>query len=258
MGGGLKDKTSLRRPLSSLIDPKLRLYNTSLASFSPDTNSVVLGTGDTLTYDQLVVAPGVKVDFSSIKGLSEALAEPAAPVSSIYGYDTCDRAYRTIQSLTSGQAIFTQPAGVIKCAGAPQKIMWLALDYWRKAGLYDPSNPERSPISIAFATGLPTMFGVPKYSAALEKLRQERGVDGLFAHDLVEVHGDTATFSAGGQQVTRRFDLLHATPKMGPHAFVKTSPLANDAGYVDVDGATLRHKKWANVWSAGDASSLPG
>ncbi|KAK1830937.1 putative Sulfide:quinone oxidoreductase mitochondrial precursor [Podospora conica] len=257
VGGGLKDKTSLRRPLASLIDAKLRFYNTPLASFSPDSNSVTLGNGDKLTYEQLVVAPGIKVDFGTIKGLPEALKEPSAPVSSIYSYDTCDKADRTIKALTSGAALFTQPAGVIKCAGAPQKVMWLALDRWRKAGLYTPANPGSSPISITFATGLPTMFGVPKYSAVLEKLRQERGVEGLFGHDLVEINGDKATFMANGQKVVRRFDLLHATPKMGPHAFVKSSPLANEAGYVDVDDATLRHKKWSNVWSAGDASSLP-
>jgi len=257
VGGGLKDKASLRRPLASLIDAKLRFYNISLASFSPDSNSVTLGNGETLTYDQLVVAPGIKVDYGSIKGLSAALDDPAAPVSSIYGYDTCDKADRNVKALTSGAAIFTQPPGVIKCAGAPQKIMWLALDHWRKAGLYTPANPASSPISIVFATGLPTMFGVPKYNAVLEKLRQNRGVEGLFGHDLVEVNGDKATFTANGEKVVRRFDLLHATPKMGPHAFVKTSPLANEAGYVDVDDATLRHKNWSNVWSAGDASSLP-
>ncbi|KAK5653649.1 hypothetical protein OQA88_8679 [Cercophora sp. LCS_1] len=257
VGGGLKDKTALRRPLASLIDPKLRFYNTELTSFTPDNNTVTLGTGDTLTYDHLIVAPGIKIDYSSIKGLPEALADAHAPVSSIYGYDSCDKTFDTIKALKAGQAIFTQPAGVIKCAGAPQKIMWLALDYWRKAGLYHPSAPSGSAVNITFATGLPVMFGVPKYSAALEKLRQERGVEGLFTHDLVEIDGNTATFVHNGDKVTRKFDLLHATPKMGPHAFVKNSPIANEAGYVDVDDKTLQHKKWKNVWSAGDASSLP-
>lgn len=257
VGGGLKNKEQLRKPLNTLIDPKLRFYNTELATFSPDQNSVTLGDGGKLTYEQLVVAPGIKVDFNSIKGLQDALSSADSGVSSIYGYNYCDKAYRTIQNIKGGQAIFTQPVGVVKCAGAPQKIMWLALDYWKKAGLYSPSNASASPISIAFATGLPTMFGVPKYSAALEKLRQERGVEGLFAHDLISIDGNTATFAHGKEQVTRKFDLMHVTPKMGPHAFVKNSPIANEAGFVDVDDETLQHKKWKNVWSAGDASSLP-
>lgn len=258
-GGGLKDKEELKRPLDSLVDPKLKLYADSLSTFSPEDNTVTLGSGSKLTYDQLVVAPGIKVDLASIKGLPEAAANPDSNVSCIYTFDTVGKTFPTIQRLRQGQAIFTQPAGVVKCAGAPQKIMWLALDHWKRAGLYQAQQPDSSDIKIAFATGLPVMFGVPKYSAALEALRQERGVEGLFAHDLVEVDGNEAVFARpdGQETVRRRFDLMHVVPKMGAHAFVKNSPLANEAGFVDVDDATLRHKKYANVWSAGDASSLP-
>jgi sulfide:quinone oxidoreductase len=256
VGGGLKTKGELRRPLASLLDPKLKLYPTALTTFTPEDNTVTLGDGTNLTYAHLVVAPGIKVDLTSIKGLPEAASNPDAPVSCIYTYETVDKVFPTIQRLTSGRALFTQPAGVVKCAGAPQKIMWLALDHWKRAGLYQGQAAD-SPVKVTFATGLPVMFGVPKYNAALEALRQERGVEGLFGHDLVEVDGNTAVFNGPEGQVKREFELLHAVPKMGPHGFVKGSALANEAGFVDVDDATLRHKKYSNVWSAGDASSLP-
>ena len=259
VGGGLKTKEELRRPLRDLIASKLKFYNDSVGTLSPEENLITLGNGEKVSYEQLVVVPGINLEYGKIKGLPEALAAPDSLVSSIYGYDTCDKAFRTIQNLKNGTAIFTQPAGVVKCAGAPQKIMWLALDYWRRAGLYNPSDASSSAIKISFATGLPTMFGVPKYSATLEKLRKERGVEGLFQHDLVAIDGNTATFTQpeGKEQVKKHFDLLHVVPKMGPHAFVKNSALANEAGFVDVDEATTRHKKYHNVWSAGDASSLP-
>ncbi|KAL0937083.1 Sulfide:quinone oxidoreductase, mitochondrial [Colletotrichum truncatum] len=259
VGGGLKNKEELKRRLDTLVDPKLKLYQQSVSTFAPKENLITLGNGDKLGYEHLVVAPGIKIDYGSIKGLPEALANPNSLVSTIYGYETCDKVFRTIEKLEKGNAIFTQPAGAIKCAGAPQKVMWLALDYWKRAGLYNPSNPSTSPIKISFATGIPAMFGVPKYSAKLEELRKERGVEGLFQHDLVAVEGDTAVFARpdGKEQVTRKFDLLHVVPKMGPHAFVKNSPLADAAGFVDVDQATTRHTKYHNVWSSGDASSLP-
>ncbi|PYI25507.1 sulfide,quinone oxidoreductase/flavo-binding protein [Aspergillus indologenus CBS 114.80] len=260
VGGGVKTKEELRRPLPGLVDAKLKLYGQAVDGFTPDQNTVTLANGDRLGYEQLIVVPGIHVNFNSIKGLPEALADPNSLVSSIYGYEHVDKVYRTLNKLKRGKALFTQPAGVLKCAGAPQKIMWLALDHWKQAGLYDPANPANSAIQISFATGLPGMFGVPKYSAALEALRQERGVEGLFQHDLVAVEGNTATFAKGdgsGAQVQREFDLLHVVPKMGPHAFVKNSPLADAAGFVDVDNATTQHKKFKNVWSIGDASSLP-
>ena len=259
VGGGLKTRDELRRPLSDLIDPKLKFYNQGVAAFAPDDNSITLANGDRLSYEQLVVVPGININYGSVKGLPEALADPASPVSSIYGYDTCNKVFGTIERLHKGTAIFTQPAGAIKCAGAPQKIMWLALDHWKQAGLYNPGSPSESAIKITFATGTPSMFAVPKYNAALEQLRKERNVEGLFQHDLVSVDGNVATFALpdGQGQTTRGFDLLHVVPKMGPHAFVKQSPLANEAGFVNVDQHTTRHTKYPNVWSAGDASSLP-
>jgi len=259
VGGGLKSKQELRRPLDGLIDPKIKFYQQAVSTFNPEENSVKLESGDELFYEQLVVAPGINVDYGSIKGLPEALANPNSLVSSIYGYDTCDKVFGTFQKLQTGNAIFTQPAGAIKCAGAPQKVMWLALDYWKRMGLYNPSNTTASPIKISFATGIPAMFGVPKYSAKLEELRKERAVEGLFQHDLVAIEGNTATFARSETKdtVTKKFDLMHVVPKMGPHAFVKNSPLADAAGFVDVDQATTRHIKYHNVWSSGDASSLP-
>jgi sulfide:quinone oxidoreductase len=258
VGGGLKNKEGFRQPLRDLIDPKLKFYANSVGAFDPDGKSVTLDNGDKITYDQLVVAPGIKVDFGSIKGLPEALSDHSAPVSSIYSYDYCDKASRIIDSFQKGSALFTQPAGVVKCAGAPQKIMWLSWDHWKRAGRYEANSTSISPINITFATGLPVMFGVPKYSAKLDELRKERGVEALFQHDLISVQGNTATFARPDREkVNRKFDLLHAVPKMGPYAFIKNSVLADQTGYVDVDSETLRHKKYPNVWSVGDASNLP-
>jgi NADPH-dependent 2,4-dienoyl-CoA reductase/sulfur reductase-like enzyme len=258
VGGGLKNKGDLRKPMKSLVDSKIKHYGCDVGTFSPNDNFVTLGNGDKISYEQLIVAPGIKIDYESIKGLPEALANPDSLVSTIYSYDSCNKVFPSIEKLKKGVAIFTQPAGVIKCAGAPQKIMWLALDHWKRAGLYQLNDASKSDIKISFATGLAVMFGVPKYSAKLEELRKERGVEGLFSHDLISVDGNTATFvSPDGKEAKRHFDFLHVTPKMGPHAFVKDSELANEAGYVDVDQATTRHTKYSNVWSAGDASSLP-
>lgn len=258
VGGGLKDKDELKMRLAEVLDPKLKLYQDGVATFQPEDNAVTLSTGDKLQYEQLIVCPGISINYGKIKGMPEALADPNLPISTIYGYEGVDKVFGTIEKLRKGRALFTQPAGMIKCAGAPQKVMWLALDHWKRAGLYKAGDAAGSAVSITFATALPAMFGVPKYSAALEALRQERGVEGLFQHDLVEIDGDKAVFAlADGSQTTRTFDLLHAVPKMGPHAFVASSPLADATGLVEVDQATLRHTRHANVWALGDASNLP-
>lgn len=156
-------------------------------------------------------------------------------------------------SYVQGTAIFTQPAGPVKCAGAPQKVLWMAESQWRKNGV-------RNSIKPVFATGMPSMFAVPKYGAALNKLREERGVEGLFNHNLVSLDSEkkVATFALpDGKKEQRSYDMLHAVPPQGPLDFIKNSPLADSAGWVNVDKETTQHLKFPNIFGLGDASSLP-
>ncbi|KAF8201416.1 FAD/NAD(P)-binding domain-containing protein [Pholiota molesta] len=255
VGAGLKNKTDFKRPLASLVPKYISLIAENVKSFSPKSSSVVTTTGRDISYETLVVAAGIQSNFDAIKGLPDALASPTSGVSSIYSYDTCDKVWAEIENLKSGKAVFTQPAGVIKCAGAPQKIMWMAWDRFRRTG-------RREAINIDFYTGMPTMFSVKKYSDALNELRQERGVGGYFEHDLVAVDPAErkATFKkADGTTISVDYSMLHVTPPMGPLNVFKGSPIADAAGWVPVDQSTLQHvnPEFSNVFALGDCSSLP-
>lgn len=151
--------------------------------------------------------------------------------------------------------MFTQPFGPVKCAGAPQKMLHMAWDRWSKSGRGESIQTE-------FVTGLPTMFGVPYYNKPLEALRQQRGIEGTFNHNLVEVRAkdQVAVFASTKQpsdKIERAYDFLHVVPPQGPFDFVKNSPLADSVGWVDVDKHTLQSTKFPNVFSLGDASSCP-
>lgn len=217
------------------------------------------------------MSAGLQINWNGIEGLPKALADPSSGVSSIYSYDTADKVWRDIDALRSGKAVFTQPVGIVKCAGgkchpkffllastdmasAPQKIMWMARDRFQKTGRGDQ-------IKVDFYTGTPTMFGVKRYSDPLNQIRIERGVGGFFQHNLVKVDAANrkAVFknAADNSDVTVDYTLLHVTPPMGPLDFIKGSPIADEAGWVAVDPGTLQSTKFNNVWSLGDASSLP-
>ncbi|OSX65221.1 hypothetical protein POSPLADRAFT_1178892 [Postia placenta MAD-698-R-SB12] len=255
VGSGLKQKTETRRPLKSLIPSHLAHISETVKEFSPSKSSITTQSGRTVSYESLIVATGLQINWDNISGLSKALADSTSGVSSIYSYETCDKVWSDVEALRSGKAVFTQPAGVVKCAGAPQKIMWMAWDRYQKTGRGDQ-------ISVDFYTGTPTMFGVKKYSDELEKLRVSRGVGGYFQHNLVSVDSGNhkATFKKpGGSTVDVDYTLLHVTPQMGPLDVIKKSPLADEAGWVAVDNATLQHTnpEYKNVWAIGDCSSLP-
>jgi len=146
-------------------------------------------------------------------------------------------------------------SGVNISVKAPQKIMWMAWDRYRKTGRGDN-------IKIDFYTGMPVMFSVKKYSDALDALRLERGVGGHFRYNLTEIDTQShkATFTEPeGSTVTVDYTLLHVTPPMGPLDIFKGSPISDAAGWIEVDQATLQHVKpeFANIFALGDCSSLP-
>lgn len=254
VASGLTNKSKTRRSLSSLIPSHFSYIADSVKSFEPKDSSIITLAGRKISYDNLVVAAGLQTNWNAIQGLTKALADPNSGVSSVYSYDTADKVWSDVQALRSGRAIFTQPAGIIKCAGAPQKVMWMAWSTWENI-LKSGSN-----IKTEFYTGMPTMFAVPKYSKALDELRVKRGIAASFGHNLVSVDSAArkATFRKGdGSVVEEEYTLLHAVPPMGPLDVIKGSLIADEAGWVNVDKNTLRHVEYGNIWSLGDSSNLP-
>lgn len=224
VGSGLKPLDDMKKPLDAVIPPGVKHYPLSASTFDPSNNLVKTSEGVDLSYDYLVVTPGLETNFAGVSGLTEALADPGSQVSSIYSPDTVEQVWRNIRSFKQGgSAIFTQPAGVIKCAGAPQKIMWMALSQWQRDNVRDQ-------VKVTFATGAGAMFAVPKYSQALEALRKERNVEGLFQHNLVKVDAKNkvATFqdlANGNKEVQREYGFLHVVPPQKAFSWVAESPL---------------------------------
>ncbi|MGR9073779.1 MAG: FAD-dependent oxidoreductase [Gammaproteobacteria bacterium] len=252
IGGGEYTLEKATRNEADLFDPSVHWIKDYAESFKPEENSVALRSGETVTYDYLIVCPGLQLDWDKIKGLKETLGKNA--VCSNYSPDTVEYTWECIKSLESGTALFTQPPMPIKCAGAPQKIMYLAADRFRKKGILDKFD-------IEFCNAGPGMFGVPFFAKELSKVVADYGIKTNFNCNLTAIDGKAkkATFEvtdADGnkKEVTRKFDMIHVTPPQSAPDFIKKSPLANEAGWVDVNPNTLQHNKYPNVFGLGDAA----
>ncbi|SJM91684.1 NAD(P)/FAD-dependent oxidoreductase [Crenothrix polyspora] len=255
VGGGAYTLKQCTRNEADLIHSSVKWLKDYADSFQPDSNTVTLRSGETVTYDYLVVCPGLQLDWSKISGLKETLGKHN--VCSNYSVEHVEYTWECLKNLQSGNALFTQPPMPIKCAGAPQKIMYLAADRFRKQGILDKFN-------IEFYTATPGMFGIPFFAKALMKVVAGYGIKTNFTHNLVAIDGatKTATFEAtdkdgNKQQVTKPFDFIHVTPPQSAPDFIKTSPLANAGGWVDVHDKTLQHNKYPNIFGLGDATSTP-
>ena len=166
IGGGAYTLKQTTKNEADLIHPSVKWIKDYAETFQPDDNTVTLRSGDTIGYDYLVVCPGLQLDWDKIQGLRETLGKNN--VCSNYSPDTVEYTWECINSLESGTALFTQPPMPIKCAGAPQKIMYLETDGFRKKGILDK-------FTIEFCNAGAVLFGVPFFAKALSKVVDSYG-----------------------------------------------------------------------------------
>ena len=255
VGGGVFEASQTAKTMGSLIPRGVKWIKSAVAAFEPENNVVILDGCRVVKYDRLVVCPGLKLDWSAIEGLEDTLGRNG--VTSNYRYDLAPYTWQLVQELKEGRAIFTQPPMPIKCAGAPQKAMYLSGDAWFR-------NGRLKDIDIQFMNAGGVLFGVKDYVPALEQYIAKYNATCNFFHNLVSVDGEAkkATFQVAKpdkdpEMVTVEFDMMHVCPPQVAPDFIRISPLADASGWVDVDQATLRHKSFDNVWSLGDVMNAP-
>lgn len=252
VGAGVVRKEASRRPEAPLIPPGVTWIRDAVQGFAPDASRLLTAAGGELRYDWLVVCPGIQLNWNGVAGLSHALGRDG--VCSNYAYDQCEQTWETIRDFAGGTALFTMPPPPIKCAGAPQKIMYLADDYWRRRGVRDKTK-------IVYVAGTPSIFSVKEFAATLDRVCERKGIERHFKYKLVELRPQQrqARFVHLETQEEKlvEYDMAHVTPPQGAPDLVKQSALADAAGWVEVNRATLQHARFPNVFSLGDASSLP-
>lgn len=250
VGGGVFKQEVTRRTMASVMPKGVTWLKIAVKSFQPDDNQVTLEDGSTAKYEAIVVAPGIRLAWEQIEGLEETLGKHG--VTSNYRYDLAPYTWELVQGLKQGRAIFSQPPMPIKCAGAPQKAMYLSCDHWLRSGVLDE-------IDIEFDNAGGVLFGVADYVPALMSYIEKYDVNLKLNSTLAAVDGAArqAVFKTDNGNVTRDFDMLHVVPPQAAPQFLADSPLAAESGFTDVDQHTLQHVRYPNVFGLGDGGSTP-
>ncbi len=255
VGAGVFEAGETVRTMASVIPQGIHWLKAAVAAFEPEKNIVVLDGCRLIGYRHLVVCPGLKLDWHRIDGLVDTLGKNG--VTSNYRFDLAPYTWELVQDLNKGNALFTQPPMPIKCAGAPQKAMYLSADAWRRRQCLDA-------IDIDFLNAGAVLFGVKDYVPSLMKYVETYGINLDLGHNLVAVDGSSKTAwfdvtdaAGNSSRVERRFDMMHVCPPQSAPDFVRVSPLADEAGWLDVDQITLRHKRYENVFGLGDVINAP-
>jgi sulfide:quinone oxidoreductase len=258
VGAGIFDINKTVRNEKDVIPKNTTWIKEVVSEFEPTTNKVKCASGTEITYDYLVVCPGIQLDWNKIKGLKETLGKNN--VSSNYSFQHAPYTWEMIENFKGGTAVFTNPTTPIKCGGAPHKIMYLAVDYWRKQGVLDKCD-------VHYLSGATVIFGVKEYAATLTEVVKRGNIKVHFDVNVNEIDAVNKTVfyeeknQAGElERKSMNFDLCHAVPPQSAPDFIKNSPLRdpqNPLGYVEVDKNTLQHTRFSNVFALGDCTNAP-
>ncbi len=253
VGGGAYDVKKTARPMADVLPDGVTWVQASVAELLPDEQTLVLDSGQRVTWKNLIVCPGLRLAWEKIDGLAETLGQNG--VTSNYSYQHASYTWQLVRQLKGGKAIFTQPAMPIKCAGAPQKAMYLSCDHWLKQG--DLKN-----INVEFNLAGAALFGVATFVPPLMKYIEKYSARLAFNSNLVKVDGPArkAWFeikdAEGNVTVEEKpFDLLHVVPPQVSPDFIRHSPLADTAGWCEVNPQSLQHVRYPHIFGLGDVCS---
>lgn len=253
VGAGIFPREKSERSEADYIPRGVQWLKDRVATFHPEQQFVKTAGGQQIDYDFLVVCPGIQINWNAIEGLSQEIVGQHG-ICSNYSYQTVETTWQQLRNFQGGTALFTHPLGAIKCGGAPVKICLLAEDHFRRRGI-------RNRCQVTFGVAMPRIFAVDRYARTLEEITRRRDIQVNLNQDLVELQPESrlAIFRniETGDRSTIAYDMIHVTPKMGPPDFIKSSPLADQAGWLDVDPQTTQHRKYPNIFGLGDASNLP-
>lgn len=273
VGAGTFDYGATKRREINYIPKGVTWIKDKATELRPETNTVSTAFSGAFTYDYLVLAPGLVMAPELLPGLKEALATPNV----CSNYTDPEKTWKVLQNFKGGNAVFTQPTTPIKCGGAPQKIMYLAEDFFRKSGKREQSN-------VIFATPGTVIFGVPEFAKTLNKIVIDRDIilKTFYAPVHIDPEAQIITFKythsniaqcaqsivgkigeelIGESEIKIKYDMLHIAPPQQAPDFVRTSALAlqegPNKGWVDVNINTLQHLRYPNVFALGDVAALP-
>ncbi|MFC7490553.1 MULTISPECIES: NAD(P)/FAD-dependent oxidoreductase [unclassified Knoellia] len=250
VGGGEATMDDLERPAASVMPDDATWIQDRVVSCDPGGPSVTTRDGRTIGCTTLVVATGLDEDWDAIPGLKAGYA--AGWAGSTFLVESSPKVWPALRDLTRGRVVFSMPPEPAPCAATALKPLSMACDHWQQEGVLED-------IDVHLVLPGPTPLGVPRADAILE---------GVLAAYGVQVLRNARVTGAGARQVTVTtpdgeivlddLTYAHVIPTYRAPTWIADSGLAGDseAGLVDVDPLTLRHRRHDAVWSLGDVANL--
>lgn len=260
VGGGIKPASYVISSTAEYVPAGVDLVTERVAEFDPEGNRVITESGRAFSYDFLVVATGLQLEYSQIEGMEEGLIGKEGIGSIYHSPAGAEATWRAMSSFADmgGKGIFVRPGTEMKCAGAPLKYTFITDDHLRRRG-------NRGKAEIVYNANNTALFSVPIVSEKVRMLFQERDIKVNYQRILKSVDPGRriAVFTTPEGTEEQGYDFLHVIPPMRAPQAVLNSPLPWQTGawaaegWLEVDKSTLRHKRFQNVFALGDIAGVP-
>ena len=238
---GQEKPENLSRDERTLLRDEVKLVVDRATFVNTDSKKVVLASGRTLRYDELVLATGSRTVPEEIPGGTAA--------HNFYTLDGAIGLHRALEQFDRGTIVIGVAGIPYKCPPAPVEFAFLLDDYLRARHI-------RQKAEIKLLSPLNRAFTIEATSKLVHPILAERGIEltGFFNVETVDPIAKTVT-SLEGETVG--YDLLVLVPPHRGAKLIEDSKLGDARGWIPVDKNTLKHCDFADIWAIGDATNIP-
>jgi sulfide dehydrogenase [flavocytochrome c] flavoprotein subunit len=246
----------------------IRFVFDTVTGFDPVARTVNTAGKQTLSYDKLIVSPGIQLMYSAYAGYSEAVARTAVPSGWIPGEQTALLAKQLQGMRQGGTFVLAAPPNPYRCPPGPYERAALMTEWFQK------HNPTAKVIIVdpkdSFVTDETMMLGwnrlynfnlpedyVKKMSAEVEVQQHSGG--SMLSWVRGQDGGRTLKIDAKQMRIeteaeTIRADVINVVPPMKAGQIATTLGLADGSGFCPVNRRNFASTLQPNVYVIGDAS----
>ena len=229
------------------LPPTVKLIQASVEMIEPELKQVRLSTGNTLTYDFLIIATGTDIHPEETPGLAED--EWGKSIHTFYSWKGAIALAQKLRSWEGGRLVVNVVENPIKCPVAPMEFLMLADWYFHERGIRDR-------VELVYATPLSGAFTKPTASKLLGEILAQKGIK-VETEFMIERADPDAKKIISYDEREIEYDLLVSVPLNKGAEVVAKSGLGDELNYVAVNPNTFLSDKFDNIFVLGDASNIP-
>jgi sulfide:quinone oxidoreductase len=229
---GMREPEQIRRPLANLERRGIRFLQATVEGLDPANNQVKTSAG-TLAYDYLIVSLG-----------AEAMPAPAPDSYAPWSMAGALKLREALKGFQGGRVVVGVSSSYYPCPPAPYEVAGQVEFALKVKGVREKSTVEVFHVNPAPLAGMG-----PVISGKVLEILRSKGI---------AFHGEFEPMAFENGKVKAKdgrelpYDLLILVPPFAPNRVVRESPLAGPQGFPQVDKATFRSTKFANVFVIGD------